>query len=38
MYDSLISNKLKGQNMRYIPKKRLEFKYETPEGKMALVF
>jgi hypothetical protein len=24
--------------MRYIPKKRLEFKYETPEGKMALIF
>ncbi len=32
------SNVFKGQHVRYIPKKRLRFDYNTPEGPMALVY
>jgi hypothetical protein len=32
------SNVLKGQHIRYIPKKRLRFNYNSPEGPLALVF
>lgn len=32
------SNVLKGQHVRYIPKKRLNFDFITPEGPMTLFF
>lgn len=32
------SNVLKGQHVRYIPKKRLRFDFDSPEGPLALLF
>lgn len=32
------SNVLKGQHIRYIPKKKLQFDYISPEGPLTLVF
>lgn len=32
------SNVLKGQHVRYIPKKRLHFNFNSPEGPLSLIY
>ena len=33
-----MSNTLKHSNIRHVPKRRINFNYETPDGKLALVY
>lgn len=33
-----MSNTLKNQHMRYVPKNRINFNFDTPDGRMALIY